>query len=260
MATRRKHQPRSRRKSGRLFHIYIVLSTLLIIAAVVAGSMVFFKANKFEVQGNQRYTEEELLEVSGLEAGENLFRIPRREIARQMEEALPYLKRVNIRLIPPERVVIEVEETVPAGAIVSGSQIWYVDSGGKLLEQVSENGGYPEIIGLTLVEPAVGTEFAVAEEDSLKAKGLKGLLAALEEKNMLSKVQSIDLSASSSYLVMLYENRLSVKMGLADDFVYDLKMLTAAEEKYISENWGPNDTGTLDMTRAEGQAHLSRDD
>ena len=260
MATRRKHQPRSRRKSGRLFRVYIILYALIIVAAVVAGSVVFFKANRFEVTGNRRYTEEELLEVSGLEAGENLFRIPRREIARKMEESLPYLKRVNIRLLPPERVVIEVEETAPAGALISGSTIWYVDARGKLLEQVKENEGYPDITGLTLVEPAAGTEFVVAEEDSLKAKGLKGLLSALEAKEMLSQVQSIDFGASSSFLTMRYQDRLTVKMGLNDDFAYDLKMLAAVEEKYITENWSAGDTGTLDMTsRDDGQAVLSRD-
>lgn len=258
MATRRKHQPRSRRKSGRLFRVYILISALVIVAAVVAGSMVFFKANRFEVEGNHRYTAEELLETSGLEAGENLFRIPRREIARRMEETLPYLRKVDIRLVPPELVVISVVETEPAGALESGGAVWYVDSDGKLLEQVSANAGYPTITGLTPVEPAAGTTINVEEGDSLKVKGLRGILAALEAKGLIGDVQRIDL-ASASYLTILYQNRLTVKMGLNDDFNYDLKMLAAAEEKYIQENWTSTDTGTLDMTRGEGQAVLSRD-
>ena len=95
---------------------------------------------------------------------------------------------------------------------------------------------------------------------SLKAKGLKGLLSALEAKEMLSQVQSIDFGASSSFLTMRYQDRLTVKMGLNDDFAYDLKMLAAVEEKYITENWSAGDTGTLDMTsRDDGQAVLSRD-
>jgi cell division protein FtsQ len=76
MATQRKHQPRSRR-SGRLFHLYIALSMLLIVAAVSAGSMVFFKVHQFEVTGNGRYSDDALLEASGIQDGDNLVRIPR---------------------------------------------------------------------------------------------------------------------------------------------------------------------------------------
>lgn len=253
MATQRKHPPRSRRRGGRLFHLYIILSALVIVAAVVAGSLVFFKANTFEVTGNSRYSEEELLEAADIAKGANLVTIPAREIARRMEENMPYLKEVRIRRLPPERVIIAVEETVPSGAIRSGSSVWYIDSGGKLLEQVSSNGGYPAITGINIVEPEVGKDFQVSEEDSLKAKGLRGLLSALTEKKMLDKVDQIDIT-SASYLTMHYDNRLTVKMGLNDDFAYDIRMLQHLES-YIDENWSQGQTGTLDMTKRGGDAN-----
>lgn len=258
MATQRKHQPRDRRKGGRLFHLYMLLSILLIVVAVVAGSVVFFKANQFEVTGNHRYTQQELLEAANIAPGSNLLRIPRREIAKRMEESLPYLKKVRIRLLPPEKVVIAVEETSPAGAVEVDGKVWYMDCGGKLLEQVSENEGFPDITGLTIIEPAVGQMFQVGEEESLKAKGLRGVLTALEEKELLDRVQSVDVT-SASYLTIRYDERLNVKMGLNDDFAYDLKMLSAAQESYINDNWSSGDTGTLDMTKREGEAVLSKD-
>lgn len=259
MATQRKHKRRNQRKGGRFFRLYIILSALAILAAIVAGSMVFFKAHTFEVQGNQRYTQEELLEAAGIQEGENLFRIPRREIAKRMEASLPYLKKVTIYLWPPEQVIITVEETQPAAALDSGGTLWYMDSDGKLLERPESNEGYPAVTGLTLLSPSEGTRIAVGEEDDLKAKGLLGLLTALEEKELLDQVQSIDLSAGS-YVAMLYEDRLTVKMGLNDDFGYDLKMLQAAQESYIQDTWLETDSGTLDMTKRDGEAILSKND
>lgn len=258
MATQRKHQRRERRQNGRLFRLYILLSALLIAGAVVAGSVVFFKAHTFEVEGNQRYSEEELLEAAGIRDGENLLTIPRREIAQRMEAELPYLKQVVIHLWPPERVVISVEETSPAAVLESEGTLWYVDSGGKLLERGVESGGYPSVTGITLLAPSEGTLLAVDEEEELQAKGLRGLLTALEKRELLSQVQSIDLTSASS-VSMVYENRLTVKMGLNDDFDYDLKMLAAAEEKYIQEHWLESDTGTFDMTKRDGEAILSKD-
>lgn len=258
MATQRKHKRRERRQNGRLFHLYIILSALLILGAVVAGSVVFFKAHTFEVEGNRRYSQEELLEASGIRDGENLITIPRREIEKRMEAELPYLKKVTIHLWPPERVIITVEETTPAAALESEGTAWYLDSSGKLLERVEQNEGYPAVTGLTLLAPSEGTRLAVSEEEELKAKGLRGLLAALEERELLDQVQFIDLTSGSS-VSMGYENRLTVKMGLNDDFGYDLKMLQAAEEQYIRDNWSDSDTGTLDMTKRDGEAVLSRD-
>lgn len=258
MATQRKHKRRERRQNGRLFRLYIILSALLILVAVVAGSVVFFKAHTFEVEGNQRYSQEELIAATGIQDGENLLAIPRREIEGRMEAQLPYLKEVTIHLWPPERVVIAVEETSVAAALESDGVLWYIDSGGKLLERVEQNDGYPTVTGLTLLAPSEGTQLAVSEEDELKAKGLRGLLSALEEKELMDQVQALDLTSGSS-ISMHYDNQLIVKMGLNDDFGYDLRMLQAAEEKYIQTNWLESDTGTLDMTKQEGEAILSKD-
>ncbi|MCC8130091.1 MAG: FtsQ-type POTRA domain-containing protein [Clostridiales bacterium] len=258
MATVRKHKRKERRSSQSLFRLYILLSVVLIVAAVVAGSLVFFKAHTFRVEGNERYTEEELLEAADIEEGTNLFQIPRKEIAQEMELSLPYLKKVTVRLLPPETVVIQVTETEPAAAVESDGAIWYIDYEGKLLEKAEESGDYPTVTGLTLLAPSAGTDLAVAEEDSLKAKCLLGLLSALTEREELDRVSSIDLTDSAT-VTMLYDGRLRVKMGLNDDFEYDLKMLQAAHESYIDENWSDSDTGELDMTKTDVAAALSKD-
>lgn len=258
MATQRKHKRRERRQNGRLFRVYMLLSGLIIVGAIVAGSVVFFKAHTFEVEGNQRYSTQELIDASGIQDGENLLTIRRSEIAQRMETEMPYLKEVHIYVWPPERVVISVEETEPAAVLESDGVAWYVDSSGKLLESSVESEDYPLVTGLTLVDPAEGEEITVDEADELKAKGLRGLLTALEDSGLLSQVQSIDLTSTSS-VSMLYDSRLTVKMGLNDDFAYDLKMLQAAEENYIQDNWSDSDSGTLDMTKQDGEAILSKD-
>ncbi len=258
MPTERKHKRRSERHNRQsFFRLYTVICVLVILLAVVAGSIVFFKVDTVQVTGNQRYSTETLLGNAGIQQGDNLLQIPRREIESRMEEELPYLSEVKIRLQPPETVVIEVVETKPAGAIAYGSSYWYIDPNGKVLGDTAENEGYPVVSGLTVMEMTAGSPLVVDELEDLKRKGLKNLLKALVEDDSVSKVQSIDLTAGS-YLTMLYDNQITVKMGLADDFSYDLKMLHAAVESYIGENWSEEDTGTLDMTKGDGEAVLSK--
>lgn len=258
MATERKHKrryERSRRRS--VFRLYTVLCVLVVVLAVVAGSSVFFRADTISVAGNERYSTEVLLESAGIEQGDNLLQIPRKEIEARMEQELPYLSEVKIRILPPENVTIEVVETEPAAAIAFGSSYWYIDPNGKVLGDVPENEGYPVVTGLTVTEMTAGSPLGVDELEDLKLKGLEGLLTALSKDGSVGQVQSIDLT-SGGYLTMLYDGRITVKMGLADDFDYDLKMLHAAVDSYISENWTADDTGTLDMTKADGEAVLSK--
>lgn len=258
MTSERKHKRRSERHDRRsFFRLYTAVCVLLVLLAVIAGSIVFFKAETIEVQGNERYSTELLLESAGIRQGDNLLRIPRREIESRMEAELPYLSQVKIRLAPPEGVVIEVIETEPAAAIAFGSSYWYIDPNGKVLGDVPANEGYPVVTGLTVMEMTAGSTLVVDELEDLKMRGLQGLLRALAEDGTVQNVQSIELT-TGSYLTMVYDNRLTVKMGLADDFHYDLKMLHAAIDSYINENWTESDSGTLDMTKGDGEAVLSK--
>ncbi|MBQ3090580.1 MAG: FtsQ-type POTRA domain-containing protein [Oscillospiraceae bacterium] len=258
MATERKHKRRGDRHDRRTYNrLYTAVCGLIILLAIAAGSMVFFKVHTVEVVGNERYSSQLLLESSGIQQGDNLLRIPRSRIESRMEAELPYLSTVKIRLKLPEGVAIEVVETEPAAAIAFGSSYWYIDCNGKVLGDVPENEGYPVVTGLTVMEMTAGSELVVDELEDLKFRGLKGLLRALVEDGSVQRVESIEL-ATNSYLTMLYDGRLTVKMGLADDFHYDVKMLHAAQERYINDNWTEEDSGTLDMTKNTGEAVLSK--
>ena len=85
MAARKKR--RGRRRRGRFSFLYKFLSTLLILAAMVTGCIVFFRVNTVVVVGETRYSESEILDAAGVEMGEHLFGLnkvrDRREDARQ---------------------------------------------------------------------------------------------------------------------------------------------------------------------------------
>ncbi len=228
------------------------------IAAAVAGSVVFFRANSFAVEGNERYSDQELLEASGIREGENLLLIPGRTIAGRMEREMPYLREVRVVIRLPEQVLLQVEETTAAAAVRSDGTLWYIDSGGKLLERASEDGGLAVVTGITLLAPSEGTRMAVDSGEDLARRALLGLLQALEAHGLTGSVQSIDLSGASA-VSMRYEGRLTVRMGLTDDFDYDMKMLQSIWTDYIQGQWSEDDTGTLDLTKEEGEAVLSRD-
>ena len=53
--------------------IYILVTVVLTLAAVIVGIGMFFKVSEIEVAGGNEYTAEEIIEVSGIHKGDSLL-------------------------------------------------------------------------------------------------------------------------------------------------------------------------------------------
>ena len=91
------HRNKRRRRRRRLGALYAPLSLLLILAALAAGSLVFFRVNTITVTGNIRYTQEEILAAAQVETGNNLFRLNKAHMAEEISLTLPYIRDISIR-------------------------------------------------------------------------------------------------------------------------------------------------------------------
>ena len=237
---------RRRRRRGRFGFLYKLLSVLLILCAVVAGSIVFFRVAEVKVVGEVVYSDEEIVAASSIEQGDNLFLIRRVPIGRKILNQLPYVREVNLRRVFPDTVVISITECAPAAALQGEDDSWWLlDRSCKLLEQggTELTQSYPAVTGLTALMPAEGGNLAVSVEESGKTDALRQLLGALEDRGMLGQVQSIDLSGMSE-IRMAYEGRFSVRLPVySDDFP---KLIHWLEEAAAWLNAGQ--TGIIDLT------------
>ena len=82
-----------------------------VIALIILAMSVFFVVTDIDVEGNARYTDEEIVLASGLEKGENLFFINRYDAASRIFSKLPYINDVMVTRELPSRVVISVTES-----------------------------------------------------------------------------------------------------------------------------------------------------
>ena len=146
MAARRNRRGR-RRNRGRFGALYKLLSAVLILAAIVLGCVVFFRVNTVEVVGDSPYTAEEIIAVSGVEQGDNLFGLNKYQISSRIYTQLPYIDTVTFVRRYPETLEIRVTAGVPAGWFESGGQCWLVDSRGKILESAHQDVGIVRTIG-----------------------------------------------------------------------------------------------------------------
>ena len=85
-----------RRRRGRFSFLWKLLAALIIVAAMVAAVTLFFRMDYVVVTGNERYTEQEVLDASGLETGSNLYFINKFDVKEAIFAQLPYVEEIRI--------------------------------------------------------------------------------------------------------------------------------------------------------------------
>ena len=110
MARRSSRSRQRRRSRGRLGPLFKLLCLLTLVVALTAGATVFFRVEQVVVTGNSRYTQEEIVEVTGIEKGDNLYGWNKFAIAQRLRQTLPYIGEVTIRRALPSTILITVVE------------------------------------------------------------------------------------------------------------------------------------------------------
>ncbi len=250
---RRKHKKRRRGRGGFGF-LYKLLSVLLICTAILVAMTLFFRVDEIVVTGQRRYTEEEIREASGVEAGSNLYMLNKYDIVRAIVAKLPYIEDIRVNRKLPDTLLIEVHESGRPFALVQDGSAWLISAGGKIVEQVPEAraGEYGRISGCQLLAPSVGTSIALATEYATQESSLLALLEALEAAGLSENVDGIRLDDLGS-LNMDYIGRFTVRMAYGADYDWELKKLTATLE---SDKIQDNMTGTIDLQLDGKQVYL----
>lgn len=109
MASPRNKRKRKRGK-GRLGPLFKLMCAGAVAVALTMGATVFFQVETVAVTGNSRYSQEEIIKATGIQTGDNLFRMNKYQIAHQVLQGLPYVEELTIRRALPSTIVITVKE------------------------------------------------------------------------------------------------------------------------------------------------------
>ncbi len=248
----RRHRPYRSRRS-RFGPLSKLLSVIAVIAAVAVACVVFFRVNHIEVEGNHRYSAQEIIDASGIQLGDNLVALPRGRIASSILSRLPYVEGVVPRRVLPDGVVLVVTERTAAASVDTGEGRWLISAQGKLLEPDT---GEPvtAVTGLTALAPLPGASMQVSEEEQAALGYVLELMAAAEADGLLGEYSSIDCSPAA--YIGAERGIYHVRFPRGGDYGYYLRLLGSA----LASDQMPQDVpGTLDLTIEEGRVHFIPD-
>jgi len=133
---RERRQSARRRARRRRF-----IAVAVIVGALVAGAVVLYESQAFEIEsvnvvGTAELTEATVLERAAVPPGTTLLRVPASAIEARLL-ADPWIGEVVISRDFPSTLRIRIRERTPAALVDTGDAFWMVDSSGLVLAQES---------------------------------------------------------------------------------------------------------------------------
>ena len=243
---------RRHRRKKRIF--YIVSFLIVVVAAITLSLTVLFRVDQIAIEGETRYSSDQIIESSGLYYGENLFRANGNLAEETIENKLPYIGQVKISKSLPGKLLISVQEDDVAGAAEYNGQYVILSCKGKVLQlsdAVPE--GVATIKGLNLTKAVPGGTASYETEDE---GSLFGQLGEAVEQSGLSNVSAIDLS-DQYQLTVTIENKFLLKLGTP---TYLQRKLTFAQE-ILTNHLKDSPSGVIDLSSIQenNQAYVPYD-
>lgn len=216
----------------------------------------FFRVTEVVVEGDSRYTTEEIEAASKVVTGDKLVMLSKKEVCKNITSALPYAGEVMIHRSLPSTLKIKVKDTYPIAMIEAGDVCYLIDQNQKVLEIVDSNAklAIPRIRDTGIAEePALGKNLAFS--DQIVRKIHIDILQVLADNKMLEQVEYIDLSDRLS-LKIQYDHRIIIDLG---DYL-SLEEKISFAKTIITDKLEPADRGRLNVFSAKKSNFLPQDD
>ncbi|MDR2610785.1 MAG: FtsQ-type POTRA domain-containing protein [Clostridiales Family XIII bacterium] len=185
-------RPRKKRRKKHYFLRFLVF--LLILGGIGYGmSTSFFDIADIEVNGNTRYTTEQITELSGLSKGMNIFYKARTGKAEKALLADPYIKSAEVKRKLPDKIRITVEERAEDFAVLFGEKYYTLDENGVAVAVSDTPPNVTLVEGLDVTAAEVGQEVSV--EKNLLLKNTLSFLSTVRENGLyFRRIDATDLT------------------------------------------------------------------
>lgn len=198
------------------------------------------------VEGNTRYDEEAIREVSGIIEGQSVFAINRRKVSDAIKQTFHYAEEVRVDIDLSRNVTIAITEAVPMGAVYADGNWVVVSHEGIGLQSTPIDTQRPlrylYIKGAGVLSAEEGEK--VLDDDSLAV--IAEIFDALEASG-LSDISTIDIGDRTDIRIV-WNNQITILLGNISNLWYEVAVAKSTLPK-IFEKHGETITGRLNLSQ-----------
>lgn len=231
-----------RKYSRTISNLFIVLMFFVTFLLLIFSPL--FTIKNIEVMGISKLTKTDILNISQIVTGENIFRFSIRQAVENLKKD-SYIRNTKIERIYPNTVRINIEERYPLGLINFMGSYIAVDHYGYVIDTYTDANKIvlPIIKGVKVDKYGIGQNIKI--DDIRKLDALKEILLSIQRLNLLSNINYINIEDTYNISVFA-DNKFDVKIGDIKDMDYKIRFLKAIleENKKMSQ-------GTIDVSNIE---------
>lgn len=241
---RSKEDTRERKRRKRLsayMVYYIILGILAVVILTVLSTTVLFNLSKYRITGDTVYTEQQIIDATGVNVGDNLILMDAGAVKDRLIAALPYVDKVEVsRNIFTCALEIKLNPATAVANVKKNDRYYLVSENGRIMDaelkapdkncvvvlgfdpEYAKSGDFLSVTDegsrnmLTKLLRAVKTYDEIDDENEYEAQQKYDCVFALielcKELDISGHIKTIDIS--SIYGIKLnYDNKLTLELG-----------------------------------------------
>ncbi len=222
---------------------YILLAIVLCFIFVVICMALFLKIEKIEVSGNNRYTEEQIIEASGITVGQNLYAINKKTARAYITKEYPYINEVVIRRHLPSTLNFKINEEEARYYTEICGEYFVLSKTLRVLERTdkcpeNEENKLVYLLMSDLKSAVVGKTIEFEKESAFEY--INNFIQSINMYEFSDKLTEIDLSKKYNIYVN-YEDRFRIYLGDSTETAMKLKFA-----KLMIDTFEEHQGGTVD--------------
>lgn len=196
----RKGRKKKKKRKKKRYLLKFLIFLLVLAAVFVFLRSDFFTIEKIDVINNSHYTEEQIIKITGIKTGDNLFEFTSGKLKKRLT-ADPYIETAEIKRKIPDTLTISVTERVEKIVVPYEEKFIVTDYEGMILRLADKAPDLTVINNLEPKDPKPGTALEVSETQILT--DTLNLLKGVEEEGLYFKSINVSQHTVKAYI---YDN------------------------------------------------------
>lgn len=238
----KRKQSKADEKSARLKKMRKIKNFIkwTILIGIIIGILAFlctsglFDICKIEIIGNAQVTQEEILELSKIKMGNNIFLCNKIQTQSNLETH-PYIQQTKIIRKLPDKIQIEITEKQKAYQIQVEEGYAYIDSQGYVLEKSSIKIDKPILQGnVTTVENIIPGN-RLNQEDLERLNDVLKIIKNCEEIQIQDKITTLHIENKNNYILTLQNLKKVIYLGDTSNLANKMLYIKAIIEREVEK-------------------------
>lgn len=205
----KKQKPKS--KKSKIIK-WTCLALLLIAAIIMFLLSSVFNIKEIVVINNNRVPEEEIITLSSLQTGVNMFKTSKSTISKNIKTN-PYVEDVKITRGLTGTITLDITERIPTFMLKFSNAFVYINNQGYMLEITETPLELPVIVGFSTSAEEIKEGNRLCVEDLKKLDDVIKLIESAKLNKLENLITQIDISDSNNYILTLESEQKTVQFG-----------------------------------------------